>query len=173
MKTKQSSFLDASQPKERNGFMENLEALARYHLNFKLNEQIIGDYSFCLSSIGDLFGEIMSEWKRTHGPQSRFPSIAELLNIKQELQNRRWEAEKRAEPKTPISRPRNIRSQLARDSLDLMRRQGLPEGVPEKITPTNLAVEMIALEDKYPGIGWKEKGEKLLDCLEQTKGAPQ
>ena len=153
------------EPKEKSHVERTISDLADYH-NFHLSDLATKDYVSCfLNTREDMLQKVVSEWKRTHSPQNKFPSIAELIGFKHDLLAKEWQEEKESQWRAPISEPK-VRSQMGRESFQSIHRLFSPPGDPGKLTPRELADEMLAMERKYPGLGWKAAADRLSSWLD-------
>ena len=156
------------EPRKESYVERAVSDLADYH-NFHPSDLAMKDYVSCFSDTReDVLQRIVAEWKRTHSPQNRFPSIAELVGFKHGISAKEWQEKKESEWRAPISRPK-IRSQMGRESFQLIHRLFLPPGDPERLTWRELVDEMAAMEGKYPGLGWKKAADQISAWLDEKE----
>lgn len=151
-------------PKKKSYVESAISDLADYH-NFHPSDLAIKDYISCFSDTKeDALRKITSEWKRAHSPQTKFPSIAELIGFKHGLWAKEWQEKKESEWRAPISQPK-VRSQMGRESFRLIHRLFLPHGDPERLTQRELVDGGLRMEKNYPGKGWREAADRFFACL--------
>ena len=100
----------------------------------------------------------------------RIPSINDIKALLTEIRETAWTKEKNKEmtDRHPLSRPRP-KSQMGRESFQLLNRLFAPFGNPEKLSGRQYAEEMLKMEEKYPGIGWRQGANQLREWLNKKE----
>ena len=110
--------------------------------------------------------------QRSYGkfPPGRVPSVDEFKALVGEAREASQAREKGAElaNRRPLSQPK-IKSQMGKESFRLIHRLFLPYGDPEKLTQRELIDEMLRMEEKYPGKGWREYADQFSACLDEKE----
>ena len=98
--------------------------------------------------------------------KTRLPFPGEVINSVNEEASKDWREKKAKEhgQAQDFFAGKTAKTQLAKDSLSLIRRK-LGMEKPE-LSLDGLYQEMLKMEDKYPGIGWKTEAEKMIAIKE-------
>ena len=102
-------------------------------------------------------------------PPGRVPSINDIKALLREIREAGQEKEKRAEManRWPLSRRPPSKYPMVGESFGMLNRLFYQDGGPPKLTGRQCAVEMMAMEEKYPGIGWRQGAEQLRIWLDK------
>jgi len=100
-------------------------------------------------------------------PPGRVPSINDIKALLSDI-HETVQAKKRG---VEISNryPFSHRPKMAKESFGLLNRLFFQEGGPERITARQCVDKMIEMEEKYPGIGWKQGAEQLRTWIDRKE----
>ena len=110
-------------------------------------------------------------------PPGRISSINDIKALLGEIREASQEKKKKAEManRYPLSHRPRSKYPMVRESFGILTRLFYSEGGPPKLTGHQCVEEMMAIEEKYPGIGWRQGAEQLRTWLdrkdEREKGA--
>lgn len=105
---------------------------------------------------------IVASWKFKHGPKDRFPSLADLFAIEQEMREATWAKVKTQTPDVKdLLNPNRTTSNHGKEALALIAR--LASG---KMSREQYLAAMYAMHEKYPNIqperdNWKHAADEL------------
>lgn len=104
-------------------------------------------------------------------PVGRMPWVEDFRMILADMRNAKIEREKTAEManKNPISRHKPSRFPMVGESFKILARLFYSDGEPPKLTGRQCAEEMLKMEEKYPGIGWRQGAEQLTRWLDKEE----
>ena len=146
-----------------------LKALELYH-DRKFSPQARDAYWGELKDVGD--ERILLALQASYGkfPPGRVPSINDIKALLTDIREVAQAKEKRVEManKYPLSRRRASNYPMVNESFGLMSRLFQQEGS-EKITTRQCVDEMLKMEEKYPGIGWRQGAEQLIVWLDRKE----
>lgn len=137
--------------------MEALQALrdlSAYH-GIEFASQQLNDYLWFFDGRFDAIDEIVQRWKYNNAPPSRFPSIAQLVKIADEISVRKWEEQKKREPtfKEFAERTSSRNEQGSVVLHEMVKRLGGPRA--------QYSGWLRSLEGLMPGCGFHEDAAKL------------
>ena len=104
--------------------------------------------------------QLVTNWKFKHSPRDRFPSLAELATIDQEMREALWAKEKAHAPIFADIKRNAQRVPSGNEAIELM--QSLSE---HKLTSEQYIARMYEMDEKYPGVGWKQNANELKKLL--------
>lgn len=104
-------------------------------------------------------------------PPRRVPSINDIKTLLGDIREAAQEKEKKAElaNRWPISRRPRSKHPMARESFGILSKLFYQEGSSEKLTARQCIAEMVMMEDKYPGVGWRQGAEELRVWLDKKE----
>ena len=147
-----------------------LKALELYH-DRKFSKQARDAYWGELKDVSD--ERILLVLQASYGkfPPGRVPSINDIKALLADIREVAQAKEKGAEManRYPLSRRPNSRYPMVNESFRLLNRLFFQEGGPEKITAHQCADEMLKIEEKYPGVGWRQGAEQLQTWLDRKE----
>lgn len=147
-----------------------LRALELYH-DRKFSKAARDAYWTELRDYGD--ARIVLALQASYGkfPPGRVPSINDVKALLSDIREASQDKEKKAElmNRWPISRRPQSGRPTARESFGILSKLFHQEGDPEKLTARQCVVEMLAMEDKRPGVGWRQGAEGLRTWLDKKE----
>ena len=101
-------------------------------------------------------------------PPGQRPSINEIKALLTDIRETTQAKEKGAEManRYPLSRRPRSNRPMANESFKILNRIFYPVGDPEKLSGRQCVDEMLKMEEKYPGIGWRKGAEQLSTWLD-------
>ena len=147
-----------------------LKALELYH-DRKFSKQERDAYWGELRDVND--ERILLVLQASYGkfPPGRVPSINDIKALLADIRETAQVREKGSEMvnRYPLSRRPKSRYPMANESFGLLNRLFFQEGGPERITARQCMDEMLKMEEKYPGIGWRQGTEQLNAWLDKRE----
>lgn len=133
-----------------------LEELLHYHGMVFTNQQL-NDYLWFFDGNPDYRQAIVRQWKKNNAPLSKFPSIAQLVIIKDEVALAHWNEIKKSQPTfREFAEKTSSRSVHGKEAL--LGIGGFLEG---KMSKDQYIAWMKNMEIKHPGVGWQQQAESL------------
>jgi len=143
-------------------YRDFMKALELYHER-KFSKSVRDAYWVELRDYGD--ARIVLALQASYGkfPPGRVPSINDIKALLGEIREASWEKEKKAEManRYPLSRRSRSKYPMVDESFGMLNRLFYSEGGPPKLSAHQCVTEMMAMEEKYPGIGWRQGAEGL------------
>ena len=151
-------------------YKDFIKALELYH-DKKFSKAARDAYWADLRDYSD--GRIILVLQASYGkfPPGRVPSINDIKGLLGEIREASQEKEKRAElaNRYPLSRRPRSRYPMVGESFGILNRFFYSEGEPPKLTGRQCVGEMMAMERKYPGVGWEAGAEQLRAWLDKKE----
>ena len=149
-------------------YKDFMKALELYH-DRKFSKAARDAYWADLMDYGDVRITLALQASYGKFPPGRVPSINDIKALLGEIREANQEREKKAEManRWPISRRPPSRYPMVGESFGILNRLFYSEGDPPKLTGRQCVDEMVAMEGKYPGIGWRQGAEQLRVWLDR------
>ena len=104
-------------------------------------------------------------------PVGRMPWVEDFRAILADMRNAKIEREKKTEMenRSPLSRPKPSRFPMVGESFRILSGLFYSGDEGQRLTGRQCAEEMIGMEEKYPGIGWRQGAEQLAAWLDRKE----